>query len=685
MNGTATAKEIAEGLHVAISTVTRRANKEGWSVACRSGRGGGKAYLLEALPEPIRIALSIRQHSALSVLIGGKRSNPQTPASVDIAAYQPPPPKPLLHPDKMHKAAVKADLVRHYQHAKLDAEKKNLPMEEARDSFINLYNSGISLPYILEVVGKRSWKTLERWSVALKLANYDCEVLADRYGRHRKGKSKVTEAEKEILLRLLLNQNRLKLPTAIRWGKEQLARMEVDSPSSPSTLRNFVNDFKAHYADIWTLAREGEKALTDKIAPYFERDISLLEVGDVLIADGHRCNFRVINPFTGKPVRPTLVAFLDWASRDILGYAFMLQEDTQGIHLALYRAILRLGKMPKVVYLDNGKGFKSKVFTDKSDLSETGMAGLYGRLGIMAVFAKPYNARSKVIEPFFKTFGDEFERFVPSFSGASITDKPARLRRNEKFMRNLAPDTPISIEQASNAFQVWLDSYYRKHPHSGLGKRSPDEVFKAGRGPGVNPANLHLLMMNEEVGRLDNNGVPRFGGHYLNDALYGLRIRVFIRYDWHDLRSVHVYDMDGNYICEAKRTEAVHPMFALIGGKDAPGYSEFRERKKAQESLKRSTKKLVAEAARQGKLDGIRDVLPIAGMEAGSRGLVADLEGIEAENTPRPCLPTFEEDFPTPPSGPGPLIDPTRLDYLSNDDLKAEITHFQSKIKGGAR
>ena len=43
--------------------------------------------------------------------------------------------------------------------------------------------------------------------------------------------------------------------------------------------------------------REGEKAFHDKVEQYIVRDISKIEVGDVLIADGHDLNFLVINPW----------------------------------------------------------------------------------------------------------------------------------------------------------------------------------------------------------------------------------------------------------------------------------------------------------------------------------------------------------------------------------------------------
>jgi putative transposase len=672
-------KELMAELGVSRQAIEKLADRQGWK--CRvepsSGRNGTlKLWRVESMDEKTKITLGMRQRTALAVIPGGKGSRTAPlPAS---RALEPELLLPELPPEKLHKASMKADLVSHYLHAKACAKRKGQKIEDARAGFVLAYNAGISYPSILAELGATSWKSLERWAVNLRQCGHDCAALAERYGQHRKGQSKVTEAEKAILLKLLLHQHKIKVGTAIEMAKMNLGQQGVPSPSSPSTLRGFVNEFRAHNADIWTLAREGEKALTDKIAPYFERDISLLEVGDVLIADGHVCNFTVVNPFTGKAARPTLIAFLDWASRDVVGYAYMLTEDTQGIHLALYRAIQRLGKMPRVVYLDNGKGFKAKVFTKDLDLEQTGMAGLYGRLGIMAVFAKPYNARSKVIEPFFKTFSDHFERFVPSFSGASITDKPARLRRNEKFMQGLAPGAPISIEQASNAFESWLELSYRQRPHSGLGKRSPGEVFTAGRGEGVDPGQLRFLMMHEEVAHLTNNGVPRFDGHYYHEALYGLRTRVLIRYDWHDLRSVHVYDLDGNYICEAKRTTPVHPMFALIGGKDAPGYAEFREQKKAQESLKRGTKRVVAEAARLGKLDGIRDVLPIP---ADPR-MVADMERIAAENTPLPKLPDIEISEESSPARPGRLIDPTSLDWMDDNDLEAA---FQRSLQASSR
>ena len=105
-------------------------------------------------------------------------------------------------------------------------------------------------------------------------------------------------------------------------------------------------------------------------------------------------NFQVINPFTGKPTRATLVGFLDWKSTALVGYEIMMTESTQCIASALRNAIINLGMIPKVVYQDNGKGFKAKFFQD-CDFDEDIFNGVYANLNIHSIFAKPYNASKK--------------------------------------------------------------------------------------------------------------------------------------------------------------------------------------------------------------------------------------------------------------------------------------------------
>jgi putative transposase len=67
------------------------------------------------------------------------------------------------------------------------------------------------------------------------------------------------------------------------------------------------------------------------------------------------------------------------------------------------------------------------------------LGGIFPRLNIGVAFAESYNAKAKVIERFFKTMQEQFERFMSTFRGASIDDKPSTLMRNEKWAQKLLP------------------------------------------------------------------------------------------------------------------------------------------------------------------------------------------------------------------------------------------------------
>jgi len=200
----------------------------------------------------------------------------------------------------------------------------------------------------------------------------DYTVLAPDWG-NRKGRRKITDTEFNAVLSFALHPNRLRIAETTRLAKLSLKKRNVPFPSSEDTLRRALQDWiKTHY-DQWIFCREGEKAHNDKCLPYLERDAGLLDVGEVLVADGHTLNFQILHPFTDKPVRMTAVVWYDWASAYPAGWEIMPTEKVQCVAAGLRRAILCLGKIPTAAYLDNGKAFKAKIFTDDSiDFEEAG-------------------------------------------------------------------------------------------------------------------------------------------------------------------------------------------------------------------------------------------------------------------------------------------------------------------------
>lgn len=663
MSGGVTAKQIAEATQVSLRMVQLRSKNERWKSDRKTGRGNQpKIFKLENLPDDVRLALSVQE---TGLTVSGAVSDCD----------------PAARPEALSKAALRADLVRHFE-SFVDRRKRGKSKRDAGDDFVSLYNTGRYLTDLYFALGKTSRQSLNRWAKKLRDNGFDCTVLVDSRGGSNQGDTSLTDHEIKTVLGLLLDQRRLKIGTAIRYAKEILAYEGIQSTSHESAFRRYIDNFKKEHADVWVLSRHGEKALKDRILPYIERDSNLLDVGAVLVADGHKCNFRVINPWTGKPVRPVLLAWMDWASRDIAGYSFVFTEDMYAIHCSLRNAILRLGKTPQAVLLDNGKAFKAKIFTnpDSIDFRQSGAAGLYARMGILTSFAAPYNARSKVIERFFSTYSDQFERLLPSFCGASITDKPARMHRNEKFMADILPDRPLTVDEAYQLMDLWLDGFYRRVPHKGLNGRCPGDVFEAGRGEGLDAAELHYLMTYEEIKSVGRNGVSFLGRHYWNDTLHGFRDKVIIKYDLSDLSFIYICDKKGRFLCRANRIEPVHPMARIAGGQSLP---EIKEQIKRQRRLANQTKKVVALAARSGQLKKI-DELPWTQISEADPKLIDEIDYIVAENEPDDAIPAVE---PEPVDMDAVVnrraVDPTRMfETLSGEDLDEEFANY---LNGGGR
>ena len=482
--------------------------------------------------------------------------------------------------------------------AALEHRNKYPSIKEADAEFLDLYNSGLYLPKAYEFLGRISIGTLRRYIQAYKKTG-NAESLIPQYKITKQGEynSILDDNMKKVLLALLLHQNKFGYNTAIRLAKQVLIKKGYDEDALPSniTFKRFAEHFRRnHYAE-WVLRREGMKAYHDKVEPYIERDISKIEVGDVLIADGHVLNFQVINPFTGKPTRATLVGFLDWKSTAFVGYEIMMTENTQCIASALRNAIINLGIIPKVVYQDNGKAFKSKYF-QSCDFDEECFNGVYANLGIHSVFAKPYNARAKVIERFFLDFQEEFEKLMPSYIGTSIENRPAWMNRNEKLhlqLHNQQTKGNIpTVQDAIKYINAWLE-YRNQKACPNDRSRSIQEVLNSVRKQDINKSALDYLMMKTESRTINKHGITFLGMHYRSDVILGLRDKVYVRYSLFDLSKVQVYSMKGEFLCVAHRVQKVHPMANVLGTvKDMEEYKQqYQRQQKIKSRLVKQIKK----------------------------------------------------------------------------------------------
>ena len=485
-------------------------------------------------------------------------------------------------PEKCKQIALaRLDIV----HQWLEFRKQSQNKLKADYDFVKLHNTSNS--HLFEILGKISRGSLHRWYAMLNGTGDYTKLLPQyKYSTVLEYRTVLNDEEIKIFMGLLLHPNRLSIGKAIALTKYKLKEQGQNFIPADITFRRYAKWFKDNNYDKWILARDGEKALSDKVEPYIKRDASLLEVGDILVADGHKLALQVINPFTGKPCRATLVGFLDWKSTALVGYEIMLEENTQCIASALRNAIINLDMIPKVVYQDNGRAFRAKYFTDDKGFTELGFQGLYSKLGIETVFARPYNARAKVIERFFKEFQEGFEKLLPSYIGSSIQNKPAYMIRNEKLHKSWHNEYIPTIEETIKMIDMWLN-FKNSQPCPNAPDKTIAEVLSERKRQNVDIINLDDLMLATEVKTIQRNGIRFLNCDYFDERLYGFKSKVLIKYNLFDLTSIKVYTPKGEYLCIAERVSETHPMAKLLG--DVKDYEDYKQKIVKQRQLKKKT------------------------------------------------------------------------------------------------
>ena len=592
------AQDLAPIFSMTRRGVAKRALSEHWQSRPRQGRGGGKEWLFDSMPETTQQTIRIaEQRRAVEDAAAATAAREQQQQS-NLPALPSTTSQAIMDDGRRYKALAKADLLSLY----LDWQRKYGCTTAQKEKFITAYLGG-AWPKLLKEVGQTSWKSIERW----KLSQKDSGTLSlvDTRGIAHRGQTLLSPRHQTLILGYVLDPSGPAISQCIRQVQCRCQAEGIYIPSD-SSIRRWVNAYMAESYDEFVLFREGKKAWSDKCALSILRDWTLVGVGDVVIADGHTLNFETINPDTGKAKRMTIVLYYDGASNCPLGWQVMATENVSCISAAFRRTCIMLGKFPKVVYLDNGKAFRAKFFKGCDDFTQAGFLGLYRDLGCEVIHAWPYHGQSKPIERFFGTM-HELEVWQPSYTGYDIDHKPARMKRGEDRHRELYDKMgyrPLKLEETCIQIAKWFEAYkarpqYRTHLHG----KTPGEVFEAGRGPGLSEADLNkmtLLMMQKEVRTINKDGIKVNGKLFWHEALYARRHAVLVRYDeMYDPYHVRVYTMEGEFICIAQDREHYKIAFGVHPAARVLGTPEQQEQLKTDIERKRHLEKTSAERMEQ--------------------------------------------------------------------------------------
>ncbi|NNN24349.1 DDE-type integrase/transposase/recombinase [Pseudomonas nitroreducens] len=307
------------------------------------------------------------------------------------------------------------------------------------------------------------------------------------------------------------------------------------------------------------------------VKAFNRRKADMLWPNDVWVADGHTFDAEVMNPLTGQIFKPEITTVIDWGTRRIVGFSVNLAESTIATIDTLRDGVTRVG-MFKIFYVDNGSGFDNDTVREVVD-----------RLGGEMTHSLPYNSQARgIIERPHKTILVALAKTYDSYIGKDM-DKEAATRVHRLSRKQLAegakPTQIPTFDEFFRDLQDALDKYNHK-PQRGLPKirdldtgrmrsQSPMESWKSavaeGWEPLQAPADVVAGLTRPQVLRITNRAEVKFsGGIYFArelEVLHGQEVRV--AYDFRDASRVWVYNLEGEFVCEAMLDGNASPAMPL--------------------------------------------------------------------------------------------------------------------------
>ncbi|NUN16321.1 MAG: Mu transposase C-terminal domain-containing protein [Myxococcales bacterium] len=505
-------QDIADAVGCDKTTIRDRANAESWPYVPTMVRGGTEhRYLVSSLPADVRNLLL-------------RESKPNKTKAYDTATES-----------ARTTAGRRRTILESWQ---TFAAETSGSAEERRTAFCDIWNATHTGD---EAVSAR---TLRRWQQQYTDAGMD--GLLPQYGTHNTRNQTIPEDVAATFRALYLDEGKLSVRAchALTQKAFRGTEREADFPAMDAFYR-LVKRFDAEEV---TLYRDGKDAWRNRCAPYIIREDAEIKPNDVWVGDHRRFDIKVRGA-NGKTVRPWVTAWFDWGSRTLVGWhVFEGEPCSETILIAFKRGVERHG-VPHQIYIDNGKDYRSKAITGgriEQDKEEGRYLSLASQLGIDVQFATPYNARAKIVERFFKTVKDGFDRLYRSFTGGTTVEKPERLENIQ------AEDCP-TLAAFRQAFVGWVSEYHAQ-PHTGLDGQTPIQRFATLTNKRVAAAeHLRLCLLKTTQPRtLRRNGVEVLGTWFDAPELRGwFGKKVFVRYDPENMGTVEVYDEQDRFVCTA--------------------------------------------------------------------------------------------------------------------------------------
>ena len=217
----------------------------------------------------------------------------------------------------------------------------------------------------------------------------------------------------------------------------------------------------------------------------------------------------------GRKLKTYIIAYIDDASRAIMACSFFFEQNLNAVLSVFKTAVQRRG-IPKKLFMDNGKVFKSDQ-----------LQFICASLGTIVSYAEPYSPQSKgKIERWFQTL-------------------------QKQWLNLLDWDSISSIEELNEMLQEYINNVYHQNIHSSIKMKPIDKYIQ----------NIDRIRFVASKQELDNIFLYRVERRVKNDATIPISNYIFevptkyigerikVRYDPTSFDKAYIFDGNGSCVC----------------------------------------------------------------------------------------------------------------------------------------
>ncbi|WP_457634720.1 Mu transposase C-terminal domain-containing protein [Persephonella sp.] len=550
-----TASELSNILGISRRAINKRANLENWEYREVPTKGGyQKQFKTESLPPDIFRKLILKltdQYNDLPEEFVPRFSTKSLEELKECMRLY------MIAPDH-HKEEADAKLKIIQAYERFRQRNSQLTEGQAKSLFVKLYNTGKITVYKALNIGihQITLKTFYKW-----LEDYNLHGLYGLLPKHiQKGrKQKITPQ----MINIVWSQigkgitRGTRIYEALKYYKKE-GKIQEELPSYATFARWFSRWKRENDAKI-KMILEPDKFRSEYLPAFGDQTQQYKAdyYGQVLMLDATKadvmCRWKEVidNKMVEKTKRLTLTIFIDVYSRDIR-FALAERENSYVVVDSLLRKQLLEVGVPERIITDNGSVYQSKHFKQ-----------VCKRFNIEPIYTQAYSPEQKaIVERAFGTIATQFFETLEGYIGHNVEQRKA-IESRKKWALKLWKDENFTLEillspkELKNKLEEYLEKRYRKEKHSfGIVK---ELIAKSPKLPPkiTDERVLDILLGEERKRKLTNKGIRLHNTYYISDKLIdyylekGKESHVLVREDISDIRRIYVYDLKGQFICEA--------------------------------------------------------------------------------------------------------------------------------------